>query len=109
MKLNLTKSQIGREEVNFLGFTIGTGITASQHLFEKIAELSKPHTVKKMQRALGKIGYLRNHVKGYNRAAKHCYRGITREGHQKAMSHKEYGRQTITWDKKMEESWENLK
>jgi hypothetical protein len=76
MKLNLTKSQIGREEVNFLGFTIGTGITASQNVFEKVAELSKPQTVNEMQKFLGKLVYIRNHIAGYSRVAKHCYRGI---------------------------------
>ena len=36
MKLNLTKCQIGRNEVSFLGFTISDGITVSEGYIEKM-------------------------------------------------------------------------
>lgn len=93
MKLNLTKSQIGRKEVSFLGFTISDGITASEGYLEKVPKMEKPQTLNEMQKCLGKLGYIRNHIPGYSRVAKQCYKGITRRNDQLELSHKQYGKE----------------
>lgn len=62
-----------------------------------------------MQRCLGKLGYIRNHIPGYSRVATHCYKGVTRREDKIEFSHKQFGRETLVWTEKMEQSWEKLK
>lgn len=109
MKLNLTKSQIGQKEVRFLGFTISDGITASKSYLETVQDMTKPQTINEMQKCLGKLGYIRNHIPGYSRVAKHCYKGITRREDQREMSHKQFGREPLILKDKMVTAWEELK
>lgn len=61
----------------------------------EVQRMEKPQTVIEMQKCLGKSGYISNHIPGYSRVAKYCYKGITRRNDQLELSHKQYGKEPI--------------
>ncbi len=70
VKLNLSKCDLGKREVTFLGYEISKeGSRPNPKNVEAILEMNPPTKVKEVRRFLGMAGFYRRHVKNFAKIA----------------------------------------
>ncbi|GCB70404.1 hypothetical protein scyTo_0005667 [Scyliorhinus torazame] len=73
-KIGLKKCQIGRSEVNYLGYSVSKeGREACIEMRKKVAEITAPVSRKGVKKIMGILGYLRPVVKDFSLYAKPIY------------------------------------
>uniref|UniRef100_A0AAV2M8G8 ribonuclease H n=1 Tax=Knipowitschia caucasica TaxID=637954 RepID=A0AAV2M8G8_KNICA len=73
LKLNLKKCQLGQFNVNYLGFEVASDLGLSDCFREKVDNIRPPRTMNQLQKILGLLNYVRDHVPGYQKHAKPLY------------------------------------
>ncbi len=83
LKPSLKKMEIGKREVDFLGFKLGRDTkaltTSTRAKLEELEKSAPPRTRKQLQSLLGTLNYIRELIPKYSREAKVLYSG-TKEG-----------------------------
>ncbi len=83
LKPSLKKMEIGKREIDFLGFKLGRDTkaltTSTRAKLEELEKSAPPRTRKQLQSLLGTLNYIRELIPKYSREAKVLYSG-TKEG-----------------------------
>ena len=106
LKLNLKKCQLGKFEVNYLGFQVSTDLGLSDGYKEKLARIEPPKTRRDLQSALGLCNYVRDHVEGYQKYARPLYARLKKDKNNKEGPK---GSTKINWTAEDQENLENLR
>lgn len=97
LKLNGTKCQFGKSEINILGYTIaGIDVKMDEEKIKAIRNLAKPSNIKELQIFLGLTGYYRKFIEGYAKIAAPLFQLLKKE-------------EKFSWNEEVNEAWEKLK
>lgn len=72
LKLNLKECQLGRFQVDYLGFQVSTDLGLSDRYKDKLAQITPPSSENDLQK-IGLCNYVRDHVPYYQKYAKPLY------------------------------------
>lgn len=97
VKLNLSKCEMAKREVTFLGYKISSkGSQPDQKNVEAVLKMKPPTKVKEVRRLLGMAGFYRRHINNFAQIAAPLT-NLTKKDH------------PFFWDDKCQEAFETLK
>lgn len=77
-KLNIKKTQLMTDMVEFLGFWISAGNRGvTQTMKDRVSQIGTPKTVREVQQTMGLMGYVRDLIPRFSQIAKPIYIGWT--------------------------------